>query len=157
MSYSEKDEYDYKIAEEGGAVEVSHWLNLPQNSKLKTSLETASVATQWIEPEQERLKELWAKAKNNTEREAREYQIEYVEKYLTRAEEIAKKRIEYFKTLKTQADFDKENALCSSDKHHWFEYYAWGYDPRARTPLSEVPFSSQQNIQKPLSHKIQAQ
>src|SRR5215204_3521555 len=141
MSYSEKDYYDYKEAESGGTAEVSHWLELFQNSKLKKALDSASNATQWIEFEQERLQELLSVAKNDNERRAREYQIWYVAVYLTRAEEIAKKRLEYFKTLKTQTDFDNENEKCALNKHHWFEYYAWGYDPRARTPLSEVPFS----------------
>jgi hypothetical protein len=81
-----------------------------------------------------------AKAKSPEEIEAREYQLWYVEKYLTRAAEAADLRYEYFQTLKTEEDFEAERIRCSTDKSHWFKYYAWGYDPRARTPLSVVPF-----------------
>lgn len=118
-----------------------HWLDAPANRQLKIALETASKASSFIEPEQSRLRDLQIEAKNEIEREAREYQIWYVEKYLVRASEVASKRLAYFQSLKTQADFDKENLKCASDKIHWFEIYAWGYDPRARTQLSTVPFA----------------
>lgn len=127
--------------EQAAQVGVSeHWLNASQNSSLKIALETASTATQWIAEEQERLRTLLAKAKNDTERKAREYQIWYVEKYYTRAENLAKKRLAYFKQIKTEQDIEKEKELIKSDVIHWFEYYAFGYDPRARTKLSVVPF-----------------
>lgn len=138
MSYSEQDYYDYKQAEAGGTVEVSHWLDAPANYQLKTALEAASTATQWIKPEQERIYALLHEAKNETERNARLFQIEYVEKYLTRAEGLAKKRLDYFREL---TDIETEKRLIKSDIAHWFEYYAFGYDPRARTQLSVVPFA----------------
>ncbi len=125
----------------GGAVEVSKWLAAPENFQLKSALETASTASQWIKPEQDRIYSLLGEAKNDIEKNARLFQIEYVEKYLTRAETIAKKRLAYFKTLQTEADIEAEKLLIKSDTSHWFEYYAFGYDPRARTQLSIVPFA----------------
>lgn len=127
---------------EGGAVNSSdHWLDLPENSQLKLALETASEAEKWITPEQARLRELLSEAKTEAERDAREYQIWYIEKYLTRAAAIAKNRLEYFKTIRTEADIIDEKEKIKASPAHWFEYYAFGYDPRARSPLSIVPFA----------------
>jgi len=121
-------------------VDHRHWLDREENRRLKEALSYAIKCEQFIEPEQERIRGLLAKAKTPEEIEAREYQIWYVEQYLTRAAEAAEARYEYFQTLTTEADFEAERAKCAADKSHWFRYYAWGYDPRARTPLSVVPF-----------------
>ena len=117
-----------------GAGVAADWLDT--NPQLKQALEIASTATQWIPSEQERLRELLAEAKSDAEIAAREYQMWYVEQYLTRAEKLAKERLVYFKTLKVP----DEQKKVAGDIVHWFKYYAWGYDPRARTPLSVVPF-----------------
>ncbi len=117
--------------------ETVHWLDDPKNDQLKNALTIASQASKWIESEQGRLHELLAEAKTDTEREAREYQIWYVAKYLNRAQDIAVERLRYFRELK---DFKVEQVKIKGDTAHWFKYYAWGYDPRARTPLSVVPF-----------------
>ena len=113
---------------------VSHWLD--ENPPLKLALETARKARLLIKPEQDRLRGLLAEAKNDVEREARAYQIWYIEKYYNRAADIAEKRLAYFRT----ADIESELIKIKADIPHWFEYYAWGYDPRARTALSTVPF-----------------
>ncbi|MDQ3636084.1 MAG: hypothetical protein M3405_16510 [Acidobacteriota bacterium] len=119
---------------------ATHWLDDQNNFSLKAALETAASSHSKIEEEQERLYRLLEEAMSDTERAAREYQIWYVKEYLNRASEIANKRLEYFKSLNSQADFDAENKRCAEDKAYWFEMYAWGYDPRARTPLATVPF-----------------
>jgi hypothetical protein len=71
----------------------------------------------------------------------REWQIEYVTKHLTRAEEVATKRLAYFRDITTNDQLEAEKKKCREDIAHWFEYYAWGYDPRKRSPLPVVPFS----------------
>lgn len=114
----------------------SQWLD----GKLKEALIFASKCEQFIEPEQMRIRELLAKAKTADEIEAREYQLWYVQKYLQRAAILAGIRLEHFERIKTQNDIADELAKCQADKVHWFRYYAWGYDPRARTPLAVVPF-----------------
>lgn len=135
-------EQERTALKKGGATGgVSNWLELAENSQLKQALETAATASQWIKPEQDRIYALLDESKNETERNARLFQIEYVEKYLKRAEEIARKRLEYFKNIKSESAIEAEKALIKSDIAHWFEYYAWGYDPRARTQLSIVPFA----------------
>lgn len=121
-------------------VSAVHWLDAPENFQLKTALETATNARTLIEPEQSRLRELLNEAKNDIERDAREYQIWYIEKYYSRAADIAEKRLEYFTTIKTDADIEREKEKIKSDIIHWFDYYAFGYDPRARTALSIIPF-----------------
>lgn len=134
-------ELEAELAEvESGAVAETHWLDRESNFQLKNALEIAAKSWQKIESEQARLQELLKEAKTDTERAAREYQIWYIDAYLTRASDIAKERLDHFRALKTQADFDAENEKCAADKIYWFKYYAFGYDPRARTPLSTVPF-----------------
>lgn len=144
MFQDDSDYYAYNNAESGATdaeiKPVGDWFNSPANRQLKTALETALNAKNLIPDEQARLRELLAEAKTDTEREAREYQIWYVEKYLSRASEIAQKRLDYFKTLNSAEKIEDEKRLIKSDPVHWFEYYAFGYDPRARTALSIVPF-----------------
>lgn len=120
---------------------VYHWLDTDENEKLKTALTFAAGCERFIEPEQVRIRELLAKAKTPEEIEARQFQLDYVERYLTRAALIAKERIAYFKKIVSHTDITVEQKRCETDIEHWFQYYAWGYDPRARTPLSVVPFS----------------
>lgn len=114
------------------------WLD--SNRRLKEAIITAIVAEKLIPSEQARLNELLKKARNETEKEAREYQIWYVEMHLRRAAELARARLDHFESIQSKRDVDRENGFCAEDKVYWFRYYAWGYDPRARSPLSVVPF-----------------
>lgn len=116
----------------------SHWLDRAANTPLREALFTAADCTKWIPEEQDRVRELLADAKTDIEREAREFQIEYIERYLTRAEEIARRRLAHFKTLRTEADCRREFESLTPDT--WFDLYAFGFDPRARTKLARVPF-----------------
>jgi hypothetical protein len=124
--------------------ETGHWLDWERNRRLKDALVTAAACEQHIEPEQARLRILLEKAKakpdNDVEVRAREFQIEYVHRYLTRAADIAQTRLAHFRELITAEQIKEEVELCQVSKEHWFRYYAWGYDPRARTALSIVPF-----------------
>lgn len=115
----------------------SHWLDAEPNRRLKDALTYAANARVFIEPEQARIRELLKNAKTDEELQAREYQLWYVERYLNRAATLAELRLDHFRAL---TDIEGELERCSSDKSHWFRYYAWGYDPRARTPLSIIPF-----------------
>lgn len=109
-------------------------------SRLGLALTAASQAERWIEPEQERLRALILEAKSDAEVEAREYQIWYVEKYLRRAAEAARARQAHLAGIQTLQQVKAELKRIDGDTAYWFEWYAWGYDPRARTPLSIVPF-----------------
>lgn len=134
------DIYEFEQANGLESQDHRHWLDREPNRKLREALKAAIEAEKHIEPEQARIRGLMAKAKADDERKAREYQTWYVDKYLTRAATTAEERFNYFQTLTTEADFEAERIKCESDKSHWFKFYAWGYDPRARTPLSVVPF-----------------
>ncbi len=116
----------------------SHWLDRAENYQLRTALFTAADAVNLLPAEIERIEDLRHDAKNDIEREARDYQMEYVTHHLTRASEIAKSRLQYFTSLRTDADCQRE--LQGLSCHDWFEKYAFGFDPRARSPLSRVPF-----------------
>jgi len=114
-------------------------------SRLLRALWKARDAEQLIPAEVARLTHLLEEAKNRpkpnkVEISAREFQIWYVQVYLQRASAIARDRLAYFADITTEEIASKENERCQHDKQHWFRYYAWGYDPRARTPLSTVPF-----------------
>jgi hypothetical protein len=99
-------------------------------------LEECARARPLIRVEQEKIRELIAEARDTVERAAREYQHDYVEWHVRRAAEAAEERLKYFASLK---DTDAEKALCASSTLHWFKYYAWGLDPRARSPLKVIP------------------
>ena len=61
-------------------------------SRLGLAIEAATQAEKWIEPEQSRLRSLIEESKSDAETDSREYQIWYVQKYLTRAAEAARAR-----------------------------------------------------------------
>lgn len=112
--------------------------NLPD--VLQRAMQAAQACETLIVPEQDRLIELQKEAKNETEFNARQYQIEYVENYLRRAARVANERREHLLTLTTKSAIKNELELIRNDNQHWFKYYAWGYDPRPRAPLTIVPF-----------------
>jgi hypothetical protein len=116
------------------------WLQEDRSRKLREALYTAAVSEKLIPSEVDRLDKLLEKARNPTEKEAREYQIEYVRRHLTRASRLAQDRLDHLSSITTQSAADDENEFCKNDKVYWFKYYGWGYDPRARSPLSIVPF-----------------
>lgn len=125
-------------------------------SRLMRALSIAAECESLIPGEKTRLQRLLTEAENKAllhvahrteipeeieaEIEFRKYQMWYVEKYLQRAAALARERIEYLSEITTQDIANKELERCRTDKKHWFRMYGWGYDPRARTPLSIVPF-----------------
>ena len=115
-------------------------LNPLENRQLLEALQNSIASREHIQPEIQRLRVLLEQATSDSEIAARNYQIEYVESYLTRAAVLGQKRLEHFRSLNTKPAVEKELARVKRDKKYWFEMYAWGYDPRARTPLSIVPF-----------------
>lgn len=83
------------------------------------------------------------RAQTDLERRAKQYQIDLVEWQLTRAADIAEARLEHLSKIKTPQDVEAELALCADGVEgtiHWFNYYAWGYDPREDSPLKVMPF-----------------
>ncbi len=138
-------DYESTLAETTADEHHLHWLDRKRNRPLKEALKAAMECEQHIQPEQERIQKLLDEAielrpDNEVEHETRRYQMWYVEAYLKRAARIAALRNEYLRSLTTPEQFEEERAICRRNKAHWFRYYAWGYDPRARTALSVVPF-----------------
>jgi hypothetical protein len=107
---------------------------------LSVALEEAVKARSLIAASQEPLRELAEAAANPVERRAREYQVELVEWQLTRAADIAEKRLRYLPQIKTERQAKEENELCEKDAAHWFAMYAWAVDPRPDAPLNVMPF-----------------
>lgn len=107
---------------------------------LQSALETAANAYLLIPGAQSALRELADAETDPIRKAAREYQIDLVEMQLARASDLAQKRIEYFARIKTAADIANEKEKCKADILHFFEYYAWGFDPRPDSPLNTIPF-----------------
>jgi len=105
------------------------------------TLQSALRSIEQIPVEQAKLQELAEQASNETERDARMYQIDLVEWQLTRSSELARRRLDYLSQIKTESDVRNERDLCAANVSHWFEMYAWAVDPRPDTPLSVMPFA----------------
>jgi hypothetical protein len=110
----------------------------PLPAHLRELLATCAAARDLIPAEWAKIDLLISQAGSDIERQAREYQRDLVAWQLNRAAKIAKKRLAYFDAL---TDTTAEAEKCSADPFHWFEYYAWGQDPRPDAPLSVMPFS----------------
>ena len=109
--------------------------------ELEAALEEALKGRSLIKESQEPLRELMALASNEVEKNARAYQIDLVEWQLTRAADLADKRIIHIKTIQSDTRAREENERCAKDVAYWFEMYAWGIDPRPDAPLSVMPFA----------------
>jgi hypothetical protein len=110
----------------------------PLTPEIRNALQRCIDSRALIPGEQAKLRELAEQAGSDVEREAREYQIWLLEKQLNRAADLAIKRLAYFDSI---TDFEAEKRKCSADVLHWFEYYAWGNDPRPDAPLSVMPLA----------------
>jgi hypothetical protein len=94
-----------------------------------------------IAPAQQALRELpYSDDGGEVEENAREYQVDLIGWQLNRAADLAEKRLAHLATLTTRAAIEEEKKLCAADVWHWFEYYAWGRDPRPDAPLTFMPF-----------------
>jgi hypothetical protein len=107
---------------------------------LASALEAAIDARSKITELQAELADLVAGSENDTEKEARLYQIDLIDWQLTRAADLAELRRDHFAKITTQAAIDEEKIRVEHDIVHFFRYYAWGFDPRPDSPLSIVPF-----------------
>jgi hypothetical protein len=108
---------------------------------LITALHQCIAARQTIPAEQKKIAALIKKARNETEREAREYQKDLVAWQLNRAADVAQKRLKYLDGIKNRKRELEKIADGAEGAIHWFEYYAWGFDPRADSGLATVPLS----------------
>lgn len=111
--------------------------NAPQG-QLRDYLDRAIEARSLIKPEQEKIDLLIDQASNEIERNARFYQRDLVAWQLTRAADIAQKRLTYLTFI---SDYKAENRKCEENTLHWFEMYAWTVDPRLDSPLAVAPLA----------------
>lgn len=117
---------------------------------LEDVLEICIAARALIAPEQAKIQILISKATEEKELAFRRYQFDLVDWQLTRAADAAEKRKKYIASIVTKEDIEAEKAKCANGLEglrHWFEYYAWAFDPRADSPLSFqplVPFEFQE-------------
>lgn len=126
--------YARMMAAKHGIVPRRNWKEA--NPQLWTALQTCVESRKLIESEQEKFLSLISRSENVIEQEAREYQRDLIAWQLNRAADIAERRIAYLDKLR---DFKAENEKCAKDMDHWFDYYAWGYDPRPDSPLQVMP------------------
>lgn len=123
---------------------VRDYRSVELGSGLVSALEAAAGARDLIGPAQQILRAQPYRDGTDVERAAREYQIDLVEWQLVRAAEIAERRLSYFEQLATEDQIDAELEKCAAGgvegTIHWFEYYAWGFDPRPDSPLQIQPF-----------------
>lgn len=71
-----------------------------------------------------------------------DYQIDLVEKQLTRAAEEARRRLDFIRSLDTPQKRDEEMQLCApilEGSIHWFRNWAWTVDPREDCSISIIP------------------
>ncbi|MEK7856063.1 MAG: hypothetical protein AAB288_08235, partial [Acidobacteriota bacterium] len=108
---------------------------------LLSALEDAIGSRSKIAAEQDKLRELLAEETDPERQAGRQYQIDLVAWQLNRAADFAEKRLKHLQTIRTSDDVDHELERCRRDKHHWYDMYAWGFDPRHDSPLNIVPFS----------------
>jgi hypothetical protein len=110
-------------------------------SALQSALETAEQSYLLIAEEQEKLRELLVEETDPVRIKARQYQIWLVEQQLNRATELARTRLKHLRSIKHRHRSAKNRSAVRPIKSHWFEYYAWGFDPRPDAPLNTIPFS----------------
>lgn len=102
------------------------------------SLQTCIDAPALIPEELERTRALADEATNDTERAAYLWQGQVTKLQIEQAAEVARGRLRLYDSLKSEDDYERERGRCAQDTIHWFQNYAWGYDPRA--VLKVLPF-----------------
>jgi hypothetical protein len=131
------------------AFETAAQLNTPLtqahggDDALRLALEACKDARALIPLEQEKTRALIDAAGCETERAFRRYQFDLVKLQIERAAEASETRLAVLDSLKSEADFEHEREKCAAGVEgtiHWFEMYAWGFDPRDDSPLQVMPF-----------------
>lgn len=115
-------------------------VSVEHGAVLISALESARDARLLIPAAQAALVPLVESAETDIERDARLYQIDLIEWQLSRAADLAQKRLDHLATITTQSHVKTEMLRCAADVAYWFEYYAFAIDPRPDAPLSLMPF-----------------
>ena len=112
--------------------------------RLRSALDTVIAARDLIADAQAIVRSQPLRDGTAAERAAREYQVELIGWQINRAADIAEKRLAYIEAIQTPEQIEAELKKCADGIEgtlHWFEYYAWGYDPRPDAPLQVMPVS----------------
>lgn len=110
---------------------------------LRDALEACVNARPLVLLEQANTRALIEAAESDTERDFRRYQFDLIKLQIERAAEAARARLSLLDSLKSEADYAREREKCRNGVDgtiHWFEMYAWGFDPRDDSPLQVMPF-----------------
>jgi hypothetical protein len=98
---------------------------------LHFKLEECRLAPSLILPKEiDRLRERASRARNDVEKAAFEWKMSAVAFQIEEAARVATLRLSLFESLKTSDDKEREKERAK-DTIHWFQHYAWGYDPRS--------------------------
>lgn len=111
---------------------------------LVTALQQCIAARDLIEPAQIKIDGLIRKAEatgNDVEYQARCYQRDLIGWQLNRAADVAQKRLKHLDGLRNHKREVERIADGAEGAIHWFEYYAWGFDPRSDSDLALTPLA----------------
>lgn len=145
MAEMEPDELERFEAARKKISPASSVLTAPD--QLTTALYNSIQARKLIPKEQKKIDELIEEAQakgDDVELQSRYYQRDLIAWQLNRCADIAEKRLTYLGNIKSPADQKKELTKIKNGVAgmlHWFEYYAWGFDPRPDSPLSVMPLA----------------
>lgn len=137
---TEKAITHFRASQVVSGVSVGHYLSSGLPEHLMGALEAAVESRKLIPAVTQTLQELYKSASDEIERQARLFQIDLAGWQLNRAADLAEKRLLHVPKILTKSQIDAENERCSQDTKYWFDYYAWGIDPRPDAPLSVMPF-----------------
>lgn len=109
---------------------------------LYSALEVCVAGRADIKPLQDKFWQMADQAKNQIERDARLWQRDSVKWRIEAAAKGAENRLKLLSKLRTEGHFKDELKKCANGKKgavRYFQYWAWGFDPRPLIHLSIVP------------------
>jgi len=109
------------------------------DEQLVTDLQSCISAPSIIEREQAIIRQAIDVETNVVKRDLLWWEHDFLRDYIERAAHVAGVRLEYLDSLDTDEKREVELETCERDVVHWFQYWAWGLDPRV-TALPVVPF-----------------
>lgn len=121
---------------------------IKQNDEyLLKAISSAMLCTEYIQPEQTRLKELIAEYQNQQDTDkyweikSNYYkdQIEIIEETYPLFSAEAKRRKNLIQTINSTGQWEIEREKCKEDTLYWFDNYAWTSDPR-KVGIWSLPF-----------------